>query len=465
MKKNRIAGSFRGSALEWLNIDKHFLKSLRDNTPESIKYITAPLIRNKLLKNKYFREYFNLLEIRENLDSGKIKEFQLTQLKEILIYSYHNVPYYTELFNNVRFNPEKLESFDDVKIIPFLTRQLIRENFDKLISTDKVRGGYYSTTTSGSTGEPLKLLLDYNSIFKENGFVYHFRKSLGYQFEEKLVTFRGIEFGKKFWRNNPINNETIFSPFKLSRVTLEFYIKRINEIKPSYFNGYFSSIYYFARLLSENNIKLKFRLKGIFLSSENINEDERLFVESFFNVKSLTFYGHTERCVIAQEINHNEYKFDPYYGFTEQIKTDDNSFDIVGTGFLNKTMPLIRYKTDDVCQTANDGTVSIAGRRAVNDFLIGVNDEVISNSSLHFLSDILKNVIKYQFIQNKKGKAVLLIVPNKGFNTSEVTFIKKEIDKKTKGVIDFEIRIEEKAILSPRGKFQMFINTHEIFSF
>ena len=457
MEKNSISESFKGSAMEWFNLDKHFLKSLRDNTPETLKYIVAPLIRNKLLKNKYFNEYFNMLEARENIDSEKIKENQLIQLKEQLIYSYNYVPYYNDLFNNIGFNPDKLNLFDDIKVIPFLTRRLVRENFDKLISTKKVKGGFYSTTTSGSTGEPLKLLLDYNSIFKENAFVYHFRKSLNYKFEDKLVTFRGIEFGKRFWRKNPINNETIFSPFKLSHETLDFYIDRINDIKPSFFNGYFSSIYYFAKLLSENNKKLKIKLKGIFFSSENINEDDRLFVESFFNVPSLTFYGHTERCAIAQEIRHNEYLFDPYYGFAEQIPANDNTFEIVSTGFLNKTMPLIRYKTDDICLPAPNGTVSISGRRNVNDYLAGANDEVVSNSSLHFLSDIFKNVISYQFIQNKKGQAVLLIVPNKDFSNSEIEIIKKELDKKTKGVIDFEIRIEEKAILSARGKFQMFI--------
>jgi phenylacetate-CoA ligase len=256
-----------------------------------------------------------------------------------------------------------------------------------------------------------------------------------------------------------MHNEIIFSPLKLTKRTLELYRKKINEIKPAYLNGYFSSIYYFAKLLSENNQKLNFRLKGIFLSSENIDEDERLFVESFFQVKSLTFYGHTERCVIAQELRHNEYLFDPYYGFTEQVSIDDNTFEIAGTGFLNKTMPLIRYKTDDLCKISYDGPVSIVGRRDIKDFLIGINDEKIFSSSLHSLSDILNNVAKHQFIQNEKGKAILLIVPDKGFKYSEIAFIKSALDKEVKDVIDFEIKVEDRVVLTSGGKSQMFIRT------
>jgi phenylacetate-CoA ligase len=439
-------------------MNKHFLKTLRDKIPEPLKYIVTPFIRNRLIRNKEFCKYYNILENRKAITPEEIKEYQINQLKQILIYSFENVPYYKKLFKEINFTPENLNSFDDIKIIPFLTKEIIRENFDKLISLKKVKGGCYSTTTSGSTGEPLKLLLDYDSFFIENAFLYHLRKDLNYMFNDKLVTFRGIEFGRRLWRYNPINNETIFSPFNLSKKTLEIYLKEINEIKPSYFNGYFSSIYYFAKLLSENNKSLDFRLKGIFLSSENINEEERLFIESFFGVKSLTFYGHTERCVIAQEFGHNQYLFDPYYGFTEQIKIDDNSFEITGTGFLNKTMPLIRYKTGDICQSTNNNLISIKGRREINDFLVGRNDEKIFNSSLHFLSDILTNVTKYQFIQEMKGYAVLLLVPNKDFNTSELISIKEELDKKMNGIIDFEIKVKEKLILSSSGKYQMFIS-------
>ena len=442
-------------------MNKHLLKSIRDRMPESLKYITAPLFRDKLLLNKEFRNCYSNLENREGIAPAEIKEYQFNQLKQILIYAFQNVPYYTELFNEINFRPENLNSFDDIKVIPFLTKEIIRDNFDKLISVKKVNGGCYRTTTSGSTGKPLEMLLDYNSFFKENAFIYFFRKELGYRYIDKLVTFRGIEFGGRLWRYNPMHNEIIFSPFKLSKKSLDIYVKKINSIKPGYFNGYFSSIYYFTKLLFESNIKLNFRLKGIFFISEKIDAIERQFVESFFEVKSMTFYGHTERCIIAQELHQDEYTFDPYYGFTEMISTNDNNYNIVGTGFLNKTMPLIRYLTDDFCLPISEDKCSIVGRRDLNDFLLGINGEKISSASLHFISNFLINVIGYQFIQNRVGKSVLLLVPTKDFKTSELARIKCEIDRELKGIIDFEIKVDEKLILASSGKFQMFLRTIE----
>ena len=52
----------------------------------------------------------------------------------------------------------------------------------------------------------------------------------------------------------------------------------------------------------------------------------------------------------------------------------------------------------------------------------------------------------------------MLMVVNKYFNMAEMGPIKSEIDKQTKGIIDIEIKIAGSLVLSPRGKYQMFIS-------
>ncbi len=66
--------------------------------------------------------------------------------------------------------------------------------------------------------------------------------------------------------------------------------------------------------------------------------------------------------------------------------------------------------------------------------------------------------MNYQFVQKQKGKASLLLVVNKFFKNEEIALMIKKIDKKTKVVIDFDIIVVDKLILSKRGKFKMFIN-------
>jgi phenylacetate-CoA ligase len=438
-------------------MNKYILKKFRDNIPEFLKYLTASFFRNKLITNNIYIEYFNLLQNRDQLSELMIKEYQFVKLKHILIYANDNVPYYSKLFKQVGFYPQGMKSIDEMKVIPFLTKEIIRENFNDLISTKKVSGGHYVATTGGSTGEPLKVLLDYDCVFKENAFVNYYRSKFGYHINDKLATFRGIEFENKFWKFNPMQNELIFSPFKLSQKTLLIYLNKINNYKPQFLNGYLSTIYLFAKLLHDNNQNLSHPIKGIFLISEHINIEQRDFVEYFFQVKTSTFYGHSERCIIAEEYSPNLYDFDPYYGLTELLTTNNNYFEIIGTGFLNKTMPLIRYKTDDLCLKSNN-LFTIVGSRKSNIGMYGYNGEFISQASFNFHSEIFNNVVNYQFLQKHEGKVNLLLVVNKRFTINEIPLILNEINKKTKGVIDFEIQVVDKLILSKRGKFKMFIS-------
>jgi len=424
--------------------------------PESLKYITASIFRNKLIKNKDYCAYTKLLANREFLDEEAIKEYQFNELKKILIYANDNVPYYSELFYQVGFYPQEMKSTYEMNVIPFLTKEIIRENFDKLISTKKVPGGHYVATTGGSTGEPLKVLLDYKCVFKENAFVNHYRSKLGYKTKDRLATFRGVEFDDKLWQFNPMQNELIFSPFKLSNHTLSKYVNKINEFKPQYLNGYLSSIYFLAKLMSENGINFKYPIKGVFLISENIDLKQRDFVEKIFSVPTSTFYGHSERCIIAEEKCKNEYQFDPFYGYTELTSKGDDMLEVSGTGFLNKTMPLIRYKTDDVCMKG-ENFYKIDGSRKSNLGLYGYNGEFFAHAAFNFHSEVFNNVVNYQFVQKQKGRVDLLLVVNKYFVNEEIDIMKKEIDKKTKDVISFDIKVVDKLILSKRGKFKMFI--------
>ena len=440
-----------------IGMKKQYMKSVRDHIPEPLKYITAPLFRMKLIYNNEFRNYLKLLENRESLDQGMIREYQFMKLKEVLIYSFLYVPYYRELFDEVSFDPYKFSDFKQIEKIPFLTRELVIKNFDKLISKKKVDNGYYNGFTGGSTGLPLKFLLDYDSIYKENAFIYHYRKKLGYNFSDEVATFRNRGLGNILWKLNPMHREIVFSNSRLSKITIKKYVDKINHLKPQYINGYISAIWYFTKLLEDHNLNLDFSLKGIFFTSENPDPEQRKFIENFFKVKSSTFYGHSERVVIAEEKKHDLYVFDPFYGYTEQIPSKDDEYTIVGTGFLNRKMPFIRYKTDDICVIEN-GYFRIEGKRNSKYGLYGINNEFLTGMAFRMNLEVFRNILTYQFIQQERGKADMLIIVNKDFQNEDMQNIKKEIYFQTNGVIDINIKIVDNLQLTEGGKFRKCIS-------
>ena len=113
---------------------KDVLKHIRDNTPEPLKLALRRLFRNRLIRNPQFIATYQTLVERGNVPASKVKELQIDNLKNILRWAYDNVPYYTDLFESVSFDPNAFYNPDQLATLPFLTKDIIRSNFDRLIS-------------------------------------------------------------------------------------------------------------------------------------------------------------------------------------------------------------------------------------------------------------------------------------------------------------------------------------------
>ncbi len=245
---------------------------------------------------------------------------------------------------------------------------------------------------------------------------------------------------------------------KISQQTIFEYIIHINKIKPDFIKGYLSTIFFLVKLMSDNNLSFNFNLKGIFFISENIIEEKRNFIEQYLSVKTSTFYGHSERLIFGDEIKKGLYTFDKYYGYTEFINLESNKLELIGTGFLNYTMPLIRYRTNDLCIKDNEH-YQIIGRWNIDDTLIGKNGEKISHAVYNFHNLVFQDILTYQFLQKQNGYIAIFITTNTNFSEKhDMPKIKKVLHNKFGNILNFTISIIDKPILTKAGKFKTILN-------
>jgi phenylacetate-CoA ligase len=284
--------------------------------------------------------------------------------------------------------------------------------------------------------------------------MYNHWSKLGYDYRNtKIVTFRGLEFNGKIHKYNPLYNEIVLSPFKLSDEIIGKYTNIINKYKPEYIQGYVSAIYNFCRILERNKVDLTVKIKGVFFISENVDPSEKEYIESFFKCKSLAFYGHSERAVFAQEIN-NSYTFSNLYGYTELHNLESN-LRIVCTGFLNRKMPLIRYLTDDYVIN-NSSKMNIIGHWD-KELMIGKSDEKIAMSFINFHTDVFKKIRTFQFEQFERGKVILKIVKDDEITKDDLKLMKIALNKKLLNILDIEIKIVPEIQLTSMGKHKKVI--------
>ncbi len=100
----------------------------------------------------------------ETIDREELRSLQLFKLKKLVERVYNTVPFYREAFNKNKVSPEQIKSLDDIKRLPFTTKEDLRQNYPLgLLAVPKseivrIHG------SSGTTGKPTLVAYTKNDI-------------------------------------------------------------------------------------------------------------------------------------------------------------------------------------------------------------------------------------------------------------------------------------------------------------
>lgn len=429
---------------------------------------------------KSFSDTCALLDESEYWSEDKIKEYQLYQLKSIIKHAHKNCPYYTKLFNEYSIHPDDIKDMNDMKKIPYLTKEIINQYKNEMIDVNFPKKYLGYGTTGGSTGIPMGFYFDkriYSSI--EWAYMTHQWKRVGYKHRDKCVVLRGnvvgnIKENKRYWEMDRTNNWLIMSSYHLTDETIPLYIKKIRGFSPKYIQAYPSALKILMSYMENHHIKPFVSIKAVLCGSENIYNWQRILFEKILNTRVYSWYGHSEQVCLAGECEvSSKYHSFPTYGFTELINANGDwciqegeKGEIVATGFTNYVMPFIRYRTQDIaintnkkCECGRNWKLikSVEGR--LQDYVIGRNNENITLTALIFSQHFkaFSKIKNMQLIQNKTGEVVIRIVENEKLQDDD----KKEIITKMENASDNSLQISIKFVNEiPRtksGKYRFLI--------
>jgi phenylacetate-CoA ligase len=406
------------------------------------------LLFNYTLYNNQYRNAKSLLKKEVSCTKDEIEEYQFQKLRAIIEYACKNVPYYRDLFRNIGFQPEDFKSIQDIKKIPFLTKNIVREQQDQLVSTSFNPKYIKIASTGGTTGLPMAFYLDKRTTsLIEMAYLEDIWDRIGYRRYDKCILLRedtvpNIIPGKKYWKMNYFLNWLILSSFHFNADTFMLYYQAITSFKPAYIVAFPSNAYLLARFIDEYKLPNFPSVKGIICSSENLYAWQREFVEGVFKARIISYYGHSEKCVIASECKDSHYfEFYPFYGYTELINDndawctrEDEPGEIVATGFNNLASPFIRYRTEDIGIFANNKCIDhpdwfalkrIEGRK--QNFIINRDGTPIS--AMHIdrpFWEIRNDIYAYQYVQDVPGRITVNIHAREPLNDHQIEEIRRK---------------------------------------
>ncbi|MDI3481645.1 MAG: phenylacetate-CoA ligase [Tepidanaerobacteraceae bacterium] len=96
--------------------------------------------------------YWN--KIRECMPREELREYQLHKLKETVDRVYHNVESYRQKMQQRGLLPEDIKSLEDLKLLPFTTKQDLRDNYPTGLFASPLSEIIRIHASSGTTGKP-----------------------------------------------------------------------------------------------------------------------------------------------------------------------------------------------------------------------------------------------------------------------------------------------------------------------
>ena len=322
----------------------------------------------------------------------------------------------------------------------------------------------YWTTTGGSGRNPTSIRLSNASYGIEWKHMHAIWGSEYLRRRDLKLTFRGYHLKEReLVRFDPIYNELSVDPFQLNDGNFKEFMRKVRQYKVNCLHGYPSLISMFMERL--RCIGETFHVKLIFLGSEGASVELKRQLSSFFVAKVISWYGQTEKVVLAYDADATG-RFVNFssYGYPWILNPDENGIgEIIGTTFVNKAMPLVNYRTGDYGRIVyeDDKIVleSIQGRWG-KDFVYRTKDDKIPTSAINLHDGIQLKILFYQIVQNEYGKIEVKVLPKSGSAPESIcNELVGELSARLKG---FEIncnavKSDQDFVRSTRGKMIMLV--------
>lgn len=388
-------------------------------------------------------------------------------------YAYENTTGYRQLYDEARVKPGDIQSLDDIKLLPITDKTLLRGNIKAFTADPSIAGNLSRYTTGGSSGTPFEFYADYNHSGAESAFVESAWESFGWRPSDIGIRLRGTMLSKKDEIIEKIGyRKYVLSSYYLTDEKYEQYLKAIEKTRATYLHVYPSTVTDLSHLVLSHNDAGRLKIRHILLASENLYPWQEAIIKAAFPGATLvSFYGHTERAIMAPWCEKEEkYHLNPFYGFTEILNNDNEEVaegeigELVGTSFWMFGTPFIRYRTNDfaekgpaVCEKCGrqfqvlhtiDGRlseiiISKTGRR--------ISLTVFAGSVMH--GKTFDHIKQFRFVQKEKGIVSLNIIPDSRFDATDMQRLEKSLRVFLSEDFDFSIQLVESLERTKRGKF------------
>ena len=422
---------------------------------------------NSYRKGARYRSRFSQMAALLDAPRETIEAFQAKRLEQLLQHAYQTTPYYRELLTTAP---------SDISAVPPLEKQNVREQLARLCSEAFPEKKRIRNATGGSTGTPLTFYQDRHYWNQRNLSVYYFDRWAGWNFGEPQLIIWGSLADLEadgHWKHRFSNywrNQYWLNGFRLTDTAMWAAFEKMNVDQPRTLLAYPSSLYQFAKFISENGLTPLCEFKGIISSAEMLHPHYRTLAESVFKTKVYNRYGSREVGLIAMECAEGRMHINCRDLYLEIDSPDPYTEpgEILITQLNNYAMPFIRYRigdvgllSDEICPCGNDLPIlaELLGRTTAT-------FRTRSGAFIHggyFTQQFydLDGVTQFQIIQESLKHCVLKVVINEKWTEATRRYLVQRIQRTLGATVVVTVEFVDEIPLPSSGKREYTISKVE----
>ena len=324
---------------------------------------------------------------KETLSRAELEALQLERLQKTVRHCM-NSPFYRKKFDEMGLKPEDIKSLDDVRKLPFTTKQDLRDTYPFGMASVPLRECIRLHSSSGTTGNPTVILhtkkdidewaeavarclwmvgLRPDDVFQNSSGYGMFTGGLGFQYGAERLGALTVPAAA----GNSLRQIKFMKDFGTTAVhAVPSYVTRLYEV------------------MQETGVdpRRDTKLKVLAIGAEPHSEEQRRRIEQMLGVKAYNSFGMSEMCgpgvgFECKEQNGLHFWEDYYIVEIVDPETlepvpDGEIGELVLTTLNREAMPLLRYRTRDLTRVL--GRTCPCGRNHIRlDRMRGRSDDMI----------------------------------------------------------------------------------------
>lgn len=289
-----------------------------------------------------------------------------SRLADLVALAGAKVPYYRDLFARIGFDPESLRRDPAyLQDIPYLTKDIIREQGDRLLRDGRDGLRIHLAKTGGSTGPSAVIQYDQEAADWSSAITRLCRACIGNHHWRSELHFASEFPGKIPWRDSlrerakeiAMNRYNVYFA-QFTDAGLKKLWRDVCAVRPHLAHAHPSTMDQLAQYVERHgNFERPF---DIFESSgELLSSEARARISRVFGCKVIDRYGLAEAGVVAYQLDPTvqAMRFLEFFAWPELDTTGSEDLtdvpegaeagELVITPLMNELMPLLRYRTGD----------------------------------------------------------------------------------------------------------------------